>query len=401
MKRVFLFMWIALLWGGCRKENPKPYSVWMAESEMQRHPELWSVDFLKAPKWDYTQGLMAKAMLMTAGEKQDPRFYGYAKAFADKFVDTAGQILTYKKEQYNLDRLNGGKFLLDLWKESGEEKYYQAALRLREQLDEQPRTSEGGFWHKKVYPHQMWLDGLYMGAPFYAQCAVVLNRPEDFDDIIDQFTIVYRHTYDSRTGLNFHGWDESREQKWADPETGCSSHVWGRAMGWYFMALVDVLDYIPADHARRGEILNLLQGVAKGVKEAQEPQTGVWYQVMDRPGQEGNYLEATASAMFVYAYYKAVRLGYLPAEPYRAVAEKGYDGIIREFIRTDKEGNLSLTRCCAVAGLGGKPYRSGTYDYYIHETIRDNDPKGVGPFILASLEREKMQPVVKERINKK
>lgn len=388
MKSGWILFVLPLFLCGCRPEVKKPYSMWMAESEMQRCPELWQVDFVQKPKWDYTQGLMAQAMLMTAEASKDKRFYEYVKSFANQFVDTAGKIMTYKMEQYSLDRVNGGKFIWDMWHKTGEEKYFKAAVMLREQLNGQPRTSEGGFWHKQVYPHQMWLDGLYMGAPFYAECAKELNRPEDFDDVINQFVIVYRHTYDARTGLNFHGWDESRGQEWANKETGCSAHVWGRAMGWYFMALVDVLDYIPEDHPRRGEIVDLLQKVAEGVKNAQNEKSGVWYQVMDEPKREGNYLEATASSMFVYSYYKSIRLGYLSEESYLETAAKGYEGIVREFIREGNDGTISLTKCCAVAGLGGKPYRDGTFDYYINETIRDNDPKGVGPFIMASLERE-------------
>lgn len=389
MKSGWILFVLPLFLCGCHQEVKKPYSVWMAESEMQRCPELWQVDFVQKPKWDYTQGLMAQAMLMTAEASKDERFYEYVESFVNQFVDTAGKIMTYKMEQYSLDRVNGGKFIWDMWHKTGEEKYFQAAVMLRKQMDGQPRTSEGGFWHKQIYPQQMWLDGLYMGAPFYAECAKELNRPEDFDDVINQYVIVYRHTYDARTGLNFHGWDESREQEWANKETGCSAHVWGRAMGWYFMALVDVLDFIPENHPRREEIVDLLQKVAEGVKNAQDEKSGVWYQVMDEPKREGNYLEATASSMFVYSYYKSIRLGYLSEDSYLKIADRGYEGIVKEFVREGNDGTISLTRCCAVAGLGGKPYRNGTFDYYIHETIRDNDPKGVGPFIMASLEREK------------
>jgi unsaturated rhamnogalacturonyl hydrolase len=367
----------------------------MADSEIQRNPELWKVDFVKTPKWDYTQGLIALSMTSVSEASGNVRFFEYAKAFADTFIDSEGEIMTYKVDDYNLDRLNGGKFLWKLYHRTQEEKYYKAIVRLREQLDTQPRTSEGGFWHKKIYPYQMWLDGLYMGEPFYAQCASELDTPSDFDDVTNQFTLVYHRTYDVRTGLNFHGWDESREQAWSDKETGCSSHVWGRAMGWYFMGLVDVLDYIPEDYSRREELLDLLKQVAEGVQKAQDSASGLWFQVMDEPLKEGNYLESTASSMFVYAFLKAVRLNYLPADPYIAVAQKGYEGIIRDFIREESDGTISLTRCCAVAGLGGDPYRSGSFDYYVNEKIRDNDPKGVGPFILASLEQERLQKSVK------
>ncbi len=390
-KKIYLLSLFVLLLFSCTQEEKAPWSVRMAESELKRNPELWQVDFLEKPKWDYTQGLMAQALMTTAETYGIQAFFDYTEQFARQFVDSAGAILTYKLEDYNLDRLNGGKFLWKMWRRSGEERYKLAALRLRSQLNTQPRTHEGGFWHKKVYPWQMWLDGLYMGAPFYAQCAGEEKRPEDIDDVIHQFTLVYRHTYDPRTGLNFHGWDESREQAWANPETGCSPHVWGRAVGWFFMALTDVLDFIPAEHPRRGEILDLLARVAEGVKNAREADSNVWYQVLDEPGRAGNYLEASASSMFVYALLKGVRMGYLPADPYLTVATESYEGLIRQFIRQEADGTISLTRCCAVAGLGGNPYRDGSFEYYVGEKIRDNDPKGVAPFILASLEYEKYE----------
>ncbi|KAA6336997.1 Unsaturated rhamnogalacturonyl hydrolase YteR [termite gut metagenome] len=395
MKYPYLLFVCILMVCSCKQENSKPYSVWMAESEIQRNPELWKVDFVNTPKWDYTQGLIALSMVSVSEASGNLRFFEYAKAFADTFIDSEGRIMTYKVSDYNLDRLNGGKFLWKLYHRTQEEKYYKAIVHLREQLDTQPRTVEGGFWHKKIYPCQMWLDGLYMGGPFYAQCASEFDIPSDFDDVTNQFTLIYRRTYDVRTGLNFHGWDESREQAWADKETGCSPHVWGRAMGWYFMGLVDVLDYIPESYSGREELLELLKQVAEGVQRAQDPASGLWFQVMDEPLREGNYLEATASSMFVYALLKAVRLNYLSADPYITVAQKGYEGIVRDFIREEGDGTISLTRCCAVAGLGGDPYRNGSFDYYVNEKIRDNDPKGVGPFILASLEQERLQRSVK------
>jgi unsaturated rhamnogalacturonyl hydrolase len=231
----------------------------------------------------------------------------------------------------------------------------------------------------------MWLDGLYMGAPFYARFARDFNEPEAFNDIIDQFVIIHKHSFDPIAGLCYHGWDESKQQKWANPATGRSPHIWGRAMGWYSMALTDVLDFVPIDHPRRGEIIAILNQVAAGIKKHQDKKTGLWYQVMDQGDREGNYLEATASSMFTYSLLKAVRKGYI-AKKYRKVAVKSYNGILKNLIRENEDGTISLTRCCAVAGLGGNPYRDGSYDYYIHETVRDNDPKGVGPFIMAGLE---------------
>ena len=286
--------------------------------------------------------------------------------------------------------LNSGKFIFDLYDKTKDDRYMKAIHLLRKQLKEQPRTKEGGFWHKQRYPNQMWLDGLYMGAPFYAQCAVRLNQPGAFDDILDQFIVVHKHTYDPTTGLNYHGWDESKEQKWADPKTGCSPNFWGRAEGWYAMALVDVLDFFPQNHVGRSKLIEILNQVVSGIKKYQDPATGLWFQVLDQGNREGNYLEATGSSMFTYALLKAVRKGYISKE-YKEIALKGYEGIVKKLIQENPDGTISLTQCCSVAGLGGTPYRSGTFYYYVHEPVRDNDPKGVGPFIMASIEIEKMR----------
>ena len=360
-------------------------AVKMAESEIKHFPDILGVDYNKKPSWNYTPGLIAQAMLEVHAVTGNPAFYDYGRSYADKMIEPDGTIQGYNPEEYNLDRLNSGKFLFDLYKDTREERYKIALSHLREQLRTHPRTSEGGFWHKKIYTHQMWLDGLYMGAPFYARFARDFNEPEAFDDIIDQFIIIDKHTRDAVSGLNYHGWDESRTQKWANPETGCSPHFWGRAMGWYAMALVDVLDYLPEDHPRRAEIVTILNKVAKGIKKYQDKKSGLWYQLLDQGSREGNYLEATASSMFANALLKGVRKGYLPLK-YRKTGIKGYQGILKNLIREENDGTISLTRCCAVAGLGGNPYRDGSYEYYIGEPVRDNDPKGVGPFLFASLE---------------
>jgi unsaturated rhamnogalacturonyl hydrolase len=235
----------------------------------------------------------------------------------------------------------------------------------------------------------MWLDGVYMASPFLAQFAVTFNEPALLDDVANQIILMERYARDEKTGLLYHGWEESREQRWADPVTGRSPNVWGRGMGWYAMALVDVLDFLPADHPKRADIVAILQRLAEAVTKVQDKKTGVWYQVLDQAGRADNYPEASASCMFVYALAKGTRCGYL-ARRYRDVADRGYTGILNEFIEVDANSLVNLNRICAVAGLGGKPYRDGSYDYYVHTEIVSNDPKGIGPFILASLEMEAM-----------
>ena len=267
---------------------------------------------------------------------------------------------------------------------------------LRQQLNTQPRTRDGGFWHKERYTNQMWLDGLFMAAPFYAECAATTlfcAAPTDFDDVAKQIRLMDQHSYDPASGLFYHGWDEKKTQAWASPTTGCSSNFWGRAIGWYAMALVDTLDFFPTNHPARGEIIATLQKLSKGVLRHQDPATGLWWQVMDQGGRKGNYLEATASAMFVYALAKGVNHHYLPDEYVPAIT-KAYQGMIEKFVKTSAGGQLVLTQCCQVAGLGftasgGRP-RDGSFDYYVSEPVVENDLKGVGPFILAGLELQKI-----------
>jgi len=360
----------------------------MADSEMIFFPDASTVDFDSVGKWNYTPGLIAFAMMDLYKQTGDEKYFNYARSYADRFINANGEIEGYKMSDFNIDKVNSGKFLFDLYNRTGEAKYKQAIQLLRDQLKGQPRTSEGGFWHKNRYPNQMWLDGLYMGAPFYAQYAKELNEPDGLRDVVNQFAVAHKHTYDPNTGLNYHGWDESKEQAWANPETGCSPNFWGRAEGWYAMALVDVLDFLPENHPGREKLIEILQQVAAGIAKYQDSATGLWYQVLDQGDREGNYLEASASCMFVYALAKASRLNYI-SNTYKAIAQKGYQGILDHFIKENGDGTISLTDICAVAGLGGDPYRDGSYSYYVGEPRRDNDPKGVGPFILASIEMSK------------
>jgi len=368
----------------------EPWSIRMAESVMKRNPEPWRIDFRETPKWEYTQGLVLKAILDVWEVSREDRYFQYVLAYYDQFVNEDGSIELYNPEDYNIDRINPGKPLFRLYKETGNEKFKKAIFLLREQMKTHPRTSEGGFWHKKIYPYQMWLDGLYMAAPFLAEFAVTFDEPELLDDVANQFVWMENHARDEKTGLLYHGWDESRRQRWANPETGLSPNFWGRSMGWYAMGLADALDFFPPDHPRRPEIIAILSRLATAITNFQDKETGVWYQVVNQAGREGNYPESSATGMFVYSLAKAVNKGYID-EKFLKVAQKGYAGILEQFIETDAEGLVNIHKACSVAGLGGDPYRDGSYQYYISEPIRSNDPKAVGPFILASLEFELLQ----------
>jgi unsaturated rhamnogalacturonyl hydrolase len=280
--------------------------------------------------------------------------------------------------------------LFFLYATTGDERYKKAAFHLREQLQTHPRTSQGGFWHKQIYPHQMWLDGIYMACPFYAEFAKQFDEPEGFDDVAHQVMLIEKHTRDPKTGLLYHGWDESKSQKWADPETGCSPCFWGRAVGWYAMAIPDVLDHLPEDHPQRERLTTIFETTVAAVAGVQDASSGAWYQVLDQGDRPGNYLEASASCMFVYAIAKGVRKGLL-GEEYIAVARRGYEGILRQFVTVDEQGLVNLDGICAVAGLGGSPYRDGSFEYYVGEKVIANEYKGVGPFIMASIEMENME----------
>jgi unsaturated rhamnogalacturonyl hydrolase len=338
-------------------------------------------------KWTYDHGFVLKGIERVWETTHDKQYLTFIQQQIDHFVADDGSIRTYSLDDYNLDNILPGRNLLFLYKTTGQEKYRKAAAMLREQLKTQPRTSEGGFWHKKIYPSQMWLDGLYMGEPFYAEYAATFHEPSAFDDIAKQFVLMERHARDEKTGLLYHGWDESKQQRWANPTTGRSPNFWGRAMGWYAMALVDTLDYFPPKHPQRAELIAILNRVAQAVLKYQEPSSGLWYQILDKAGEKGNYRESSAACMFVYAVAKGVRKGYLPAS-YMKAAGDGYRGILREFVKYDATGRLNLEGTVSVAGLGGNPYRDGSYEYYLSEKVVTNDPKGVGAFLLAATEME-------------
>ena len=368
------------------------WSERMMLSEMQRFPESWMLDFSKSPKWTYPAAIVLDASEKLYAKTGKKEYYDYISDFEEKLIKDDGSIISYELEKYNIDLLNSGNVLLYLYEKEKKEKYLKALQTLRLQIDGQPRTKDGSFWHKKVYPHQVWLDGLYMGMPFYTHYTQDFTKGEDakkaYDDVVLQFDEVQKNLLDKKTGLLYHAWDESKEQAWADKKTGLSPHFWGRAMGWYGMAMVDVLDFLPKDHPGRARLISYIKSYTDAVIKVQDKENGLWYQVLDKAGEKGNYTEATASAMFVYVMIKSVNEGYLP-KSYKKAAKKGYDGIIKNLISVEANGIVNLNKCCAVAGLGGKPYRDGSYEYYINEPIRSNDGKGTGPFILASLEFEK------------
>ena len=369
-----------------------PYSVRMMLSEMLRNPDASWLDGRKGQlKWNYTTGLELLSFLDVA-ERYDLGYaVDYVREWADSIADADGNVYKYSREAYNLDHVCPARIYFRLYDDFRDQKYRRVLRKIRAQLDTQPRTDDGIFWHKQVYPHQVWLDGLYMAQPFYAQYTDEFGSKAEEDslyaDIAAQFRKAAEHTFDPATGLFRHAWDESRSMFWADSGTGRSAHAWGRACGWYAMALVETLDWIPEKHPDREGLVEQFRYLMETVSRYADPETGMWYQVLDSPGREGNYLEATASAMFTYAALKGVRMGYLDSA-WRDRSRELYRSLVDTFIEENPDGTISLSSCCSVAGLGGKQKRSGTYEYYLSEPVVDNDPKGVGPFIWASLEYE-------------
>jgi unsaturated rhamnogalacturonyl hydrolase len=372
-----------------------PWSVRMADAVMARDPDPLTLDAPDGPRWEYTPGLVMKAVLDVADRTRDPRFAGWVESYYARMIAEDGTIRKYALDEYNIDRINPGKPLFRLYARTRDPRYKRALDRLREQLRTHPRTSEGGFWHKKRYPSQMWLDGLYMGAPFLAEYGRAFDEPAAVDDAVRQFVLMESHARDAKTGLLFHGWDESRKQKWADATTGLSPAFWGRAMGWYAMGLVETLEVLPAGHPGRVTLQAILGRLAEAATRVQDPATGAWWQVVDQGSRPGNYLEASVTSMFTFALLKGAREGWIDAR-YGDVGRRGYAALLKEFVAPDDEGRLEIHKVCQVAGLGGDPekerYRDGTFEYYVTEKIRSNDPKAVGPFIFASLEMEAVAP---------
>jgi unsaturated rhamnogalacturonyl hydrolase len=370
--------------------DPLPWSERAANAAIARWPD---GRFAPAPApstWNYELGTLLEGMDSVWLSDVDPRYFNYIKSSIDALVTPDGSIPTLKPDEHQLDNILLGRQLLFLYGVTQNKRYLTAATFLWNQLDAQPRNAEGGYWHKQRYPNQMWLDGLYMAEPFRAEYASISHHPEEFADITKEFVLMEQHARDAKTGLLYHGWDASKLERWANAQTGDSSEFWARGMGWYMMALVDTLDFYPEGDVGRAQLIAILRREAVAITRFQDKKTGLWYDVMNKSGEKGNYFESSSACMFVYALAKGVRRGYLPdIEPdgLLAVAARGYKSILTHFVQTQGD-DVSLTDTVKASGLGGEPYRDGSYAYYIGEKVVTNDPKGVGAFLLASTEME-------------
>lgn len=353
------------------------------------------VSTVKAPGvWSYEEGVLLDGMTAQWWATADGSNFAYVKAAVDRYVGADGTIRVsmgagasagFPVGEHSLDEIEMGRSVLMLYRVTREPRYYKAAKFLRDQLMAQPRTANGGFWHKGVYPNQMWLDGAYMAEPFLAEYGATFQEPADFDEVARQMLLIDGHMRDLGTGLLRHGWDESRTAAWADKGTGLSGEAWARGNGWYAMALVDVLDWMPMNYPRRGELVEALNKTMAAALAYQDRSTGLWWEVMDKGGQPGNFLEGSASSMFTYALMKGVRRGYL-AGSYLDTADRAWAGIRKTFVKAEGDGDVRLTGTVRSAGLGGRPYRPGTYAYYVGEPVGDDDAKGVGAFLMAGSE---------------
>jgi unsaturated rhamnogalacturonyl hydrolase len=338
----------------------------------------------------YESGVLLDGLAAQWQATADGADFAAIKAAVDKWVAKDGTLIPgekgpFKPEAHSLDNLEPGRAVLLCYRVTGDARYYKAAKFLYEQFATQPRTPEGGYWHKQIYPQQMWLDGAYMGEPFRAAYAATFQDTAAFDDIAHQFLLMHQHLRDPKTGLLRHGWDSAHTQPWADKQTGMSQESWARAVGWYAVALVDTLQWFPADHKDRPRLIAVLNDVADSIAKTQQP-SGVWMDVLSQPKRAGNFEEASASEMFVYSLAKGVRLGYLPVK-FAPIAQRGWKGIETRFVT--REGSaITLHGTVKVSGLGGSPYRAGDYNYYIHEERADNETKGVGAYLMAASEMQ-------------
>ncbi|MFV0375899.1 MAG: glycoside hydrolase family 105 protein [Mangrovibacterium sp.] len=376
---------------GNKKTNQEPeqadkWSIRMADAVMTRSDSLGFYNGRTRRAWSYDVALLG--MSIDRLGSVDKKYSDYMQSDMDAMVDNSGHVARYDSTKFNIDYINPARNLLILWERTSNAKYKKAIGQFVRQMENHPKTESGGYWHKKIYPSQIWLDGVYMGMPFLAQYAKDFNAPQWFDVATHEIILAHEKLRDPKTGLLYHAWDESKQQKWANPETGLSPHFWSRAMGWYVMAIVDVLDYLPEDHKDRPELIRILQESCDALLKVRDPESGCWYQVLDQGKREGNYLEGSGTAMYIYAFAKGARMGYL-VPGYMEIASQAFDDMTATFLITDEDGLPSMINICGSCGLGGNPYRDGSYEYYTTEKINKNDTKGVGPFILAAEELNK------------
>lgn len=354
---------------------------------------LWNIENIrlgKKPAWNYIDGCMITALLCASEITGEKKYFDFAENFIDYYVFDDGTIRGYSKEKFNLDDVNEGKVLFELYEKTHKEKYKKAISLLESQLEEQPRTATGNFWHKQIYPNQIWLDGLYMGQVFSALYKKYFGN-KDYSDVVNQYKSVRKLMFDENKKLYYHGCDCSKKAFWADKETGCSKNFWLRSIGWFCISLIDIIEFIDDENAK-SELVKIFAEEIDGISQYADKETSMYYQVVDKGGEEGNYLETSGSSMIAYAMMKGARLGVIDGK-YAEQGRKTFDGICKKYLSISENGDLNLGGICLVAGLGPEhnPRRDGSYEYYISEPVVENDAKGVAPFVLCYTEVKRME----------
>lgn len=352
---------------------------------------IWNIEKIRQGKkstWNYIDGCMIKAIMEMYSITQDKKYLDFADSFIDAKVFEDGNIDGYDVNELNIDNVNAGKTLFELYDITGKEKYRKAIDIIYSQIEKMPRTAEGSFWHKNIYPDQVWLDGLYMCQPFYMEYVRRYRNGEGVEDIYKQFANVEKNMKNERTGLYYHAFDYSRKMFWADKVTGLSANFWLRALGWFSMALLDTLEKADKADADYQKLADAFKSLMDSMIKYQD-ESGMWYQVVNFGGMEKNYLETSGSSIMAYALLKGVRYGFLD-ESYIQYGVKAFKGICDKYLKIDEQGEMHLGGICLVAGLGGKKMRPGTYDYYMSEPVVEDDAKGVGPFLMAYTEMKRL-----------
>ncbi len=364
------------------------YVSYLTDNSDAAHP-MWNIEKIrsgKPNKWNYIDGCMITALLRMYEITGKRKYLDFSDGFVSAFVNEDGTVGTYSVDEYNLDNVRPACNLFTLYDLTGKEKYRKAMDTVRSQLDTMPRTNEGNFWHKKIYPYQVWLDGMYMAQPFYVEYEKRFNKMSGCIDSYRQFQNVRRLMRDEETGLYYHGYDESREMYWADKETGCSPNFWLRATGWFMASLVDTAEAMGEQLYNEYRTLqDMLKELADSLLKYMDKESNMFYQVIDKKDAQGNYLETSGSALIAYALLKGVRLGYLPKR-YADIAEEIFYGITDRYLSKNEDGTPKLGGICLVAGLGGEQHRDGSLEYYFSEPVVENDAKGTAPLLLAYTE---------------
>jgi unsaturated rhamnogalacturonyl hydrolase len=380
---LFLVLPLVVLWFACgqkaKHQSPK-WSERFAEAVVLRNDSLVRYNNETRTKWQYDFAMLGQAMVQV-----DPKYKSYHKDYVDCFISDSGTIKNYNINDYNLDHINPGKGLFEVYRQTGDEKYRLAIELLMNHVKLQPRTVKGGYWHKNRYQKQVWLNSAFMVAPFMAQYALEFNQPQWFDSACHMLVVTNELLLDSTDGLHFHACDLSQNATWADNQTGCSPNKWLRATGWYFMALVDVLELLPSDHPQRVQVETILRNASASMLRVRDPKTKLWFQIPNLIDSEYNFVESSGSAMLVYAFAKGVRLGVLPAK-YKRVAKQSFNQLVKQFVIVTDDQLPTLTGITVRSGLGGPMQLNGSFDAYINQQFIDNDARGLAPFILAALE---------------